>query len=193
MYKIAGIILAQDFEKTSVQEQSIITPEQLDQFDVLIEKLEATECEPIMVITGTDPFFICEKVKHDSFYCYQSPEPELGEIGALRFALQKIPDDVFGFILAFIEDQKIKIETLRSIYAMAQKFPDKLVVPQFHGHYGRPIYFSRKFFENLLQTTEHPLPLFSLENYLTDIKFLSVNDEAVLDSEIFLDNEGQAN
>lgn len=193
MYKIAGIVLAQEFEKKSDWSQGIITPEQLDQFDILIEKLEATECDPIMVITGGDPNFICEKVKRDSFYCYQSPEPELGEIGALRFALQKFPEDVFGFILTFIEDQKIKIETLRSIHAMAQKFPDKIVVPQFHGHYGRPVYFSRKFFENLLQTADAPQLFFSLENYLTDIKFLSVNDESVLDDEIFLENDSPVN
>lgn len=193
MQRIAAIVLAHEIEEKYDRHQGIITPEQLDQFDILIEKLEAAECDPIMVITGGDPYFICEKVKRDSFYCYQSPEPELGEIGALRFALQKFPDDVFGFIIAFIEDERIKMDTLRSIRAMAQKFPDKIVVPQFHGHYGRPIYFSRKFFESLLQTTESPQLFFSLENYLTDIKFLSVNDEAVLDDEIFLENDSPVN
>jgi len=45
----------------------------------------------------------------------------------------------------------------------------------------------------MLQPTEHPQPLLSFENYLTDIKFLSVNDESVLDTEIFLEDDYQTN
>ncbi|MHB2153417.1 NTP transferase domain-containing protein [Calditrichota bacterium GD2] len=192
-YKIAAIIISQNLERAVEEPHTILLPEELDHFNLLISRFEDIGCDPIIVIAGQDPYYICKKEGEDSFTCYNNPDPEQEEMGALRSAVEQLPNEVFGFILAFWEDQKIKPETLRSIYAMAQHFPENIVIPRFHGRYGRPIYISRRFFEHLEQTITYTLPFTLVENYLSEVKFLPVNDETVLDVEDYYDLDENLN
>ncbi len=181
-YPIAGIILSlKSMLRGTLPAKTPVLPQELEHLDLLIGKLENIGCKPILVITGYDPFFICQKLEHDTFKCFQNTNPPSGELSVLRMAIEQLPEEVFGFLLCFLENPQVKQETFKAIFQMAQAFPDHIVIPQFHGQYGRPIYVSKKFFDVLLNMPANANTLDVLDNLLDDIKFLPVNDAAILD------------
>ncbi|NOX88279.1 MAG: NTP transferase domain-containing protein [Calditrichaeota bacterium] len=191
-YKIAGIILAVNYKdqmQSPVKTDIPIPALDFQKINTIINKLEEIQCEPIIAITGYDPSYICQKVQQDIFHCVQNQSPLSGELSSLKIAIEQLPEEVLGFILCFMDNFYVKLETLNAIRSMAEEFPDHIVIPQFHGQFGKPLYFGKKFFDVLITTSESASASDILEYYINDIKFLPVNDEAILDSDAYSDSD----
>lgn len=177
---IAGILLAAGYSTRMGQPKALLPYEDITFIDSILNKLAEIKCDPIISILGASAELICQKTHVNSFQCFQNPQPEHGMLSSLKIAIEQLPPSTIGFILALIDHPLVKLETYQKLMEMAKNNPAHIVIPQFYGHNGHPVYFGRPFFESLLNLSLSEGARAVIHENASEIKFLNVEDEGIL-------------
>ncbi|MBD3223997.1 MAG: NTP transferase domain-containing protein [Caldithrix sp.] len=181
---IAGILIATDFQALKAHESHLVPYDVFSTLDVIIEKFKSISCHPIITILGEESELICQQTNVDSFQCYANPDPQANTISSLKMAVNALPNDTIGFILAFAEYPYVRNDTYQIIYDTAINHPDKIIIPKFHEQRGHPVYLGKPFFEQLIQADNRYNVSLMFQAHQPVVKYVNVDDEGIL-----LDND----
>lgn len=177
---ISGILLAAGDSKRMGEPKALLPYEGITFVDSILNKFCEIGCEPIISILGASAELICEKTKVRKFQCFRNPNPEEGQLSSLQIAIGHLPEDSDGFIMALVDHPMVKLATYRKIYDMAKTNPDNIIIPEFYGQKGHPVYFGRPFFDSILHLPLSDGARVVIHENPADVMYLKVDDEGIL-------------
>ena len=96
-----------------------------------------------------------------------------------------------GFVLALVDHPLVELETYQKLYEMAKSKPDNIIIPEFFGQKGHPVYFGRPFFDSILQLPLTDGARVVIHENPDNVMYLPVEDEGIL-KDIDTPNDYQA-
>ncbi|MEJ2054955.1 MAG: nucleotidyltransferase family protein [Calditrichaceae bacterium] len=177
---ISGILLAAGESSRMGRPKALLPYEGITFIDSILNKFAETGCEPIITILGSHAEMICEKTKVNSFHCFNNPHPEDGQLSSLKIAVKNLPENSLGFILALVDHPMVKLDTYRKLFAMAQSHPGNIIIPEFLGQKGHPVFFGRPFFNSIMDLPLSDGARMVIRENPDEVKFLPVDDEGIL-------------
>ncbi|MEJ2545542.1 MAG: nucleotidyltransferase family protein [Calditrichaceae bacterium] len=177
---ISGILLAAGDSKRMGKPKQLLPYNGLTFVDSILNKFSEIGCEPIITILGATAELICEKTKVHKFQCFRNPNPEEGQLSSLQIAVAHLPEDSEGFIMALVDHPMVKLDTYQKLFEMAKENPGNIIVPEFYGQKGHPVYFGRTFFDSILHLPLNDGARVVLRENPADVMYLPVDDEGIL-------------
>ena len=177
---IAGILLAAGDSTRMGQPKALLPFEEVTFIDSILNKLAEIHCDPIISILGHSAELICQRTSVNAFRCFQNPHPEYGMLSSLKIAIEQLPLETMGFILALVDHPLVKLDTYQQLIDMAKDNPANIVIPQYYGQKGHPVYFGRPFFESIRNLSLDQGARAVIRENETNVKYLPVEDEGIL-------------
>jgi len=177
---IAGILLAAGDSKRMGEPKALLPYDGITFIDSILNKFSEIGCQPIITILGASAELICEKTKVHKFQCFRNPNPEEGQLSSLQIAIAQLPDESDGFIMALVDHPMVKLDTYQKLFEMAKSNPANIIVPEFFGQKGHPVYFGRPFFDSILHVPLSDGARVVLRENPADVMYLPVEDEGIL-------------
>ena len=177
---IAGILLAAGDSKRMGEPKALLPYDGITFIDSILNKFSNIGCEPIITILGASAELIFEKTKVHKFQCFRNPNPEEGQLSSLQIAIAHLPDESEGFIMALVDHPMVKLDTYIKLFEMAKSNPANIIVPEFYGQKGHPVYFGRPFFDSILHLPLTDGARVVLKENPADVMSLPVDDEGIL-------------
>ncbi len=178
--RIAGILLAAGDSVRMGYPKALLTYNGVSFIDTILNNLQISGYQPIISILGEAGDTICECTSVDNYECWYNPNPQDGMLSSLKIAIKKLPDDCDGFVLALVDHPAVQLSTYQMILESAIKNPDRIIIPRFFGKKGHPVYFARRYFQQLLDTPNDQGAKIVVHRHQNDIYYLPVEDSAVL-------------
>jgi len=177
---ISGILLAAGDSKRMGEPKALLPYDGITFVDSILNKFSEIGCEPIITILGATAELICEKTQVHKFKCFRNPNPEEGQLSSLQIAVAHLPAESEGFIMALVDHPMVKLDTYQKLYETAKANPDNIIVPEFYGQKGHPVYFGRSFFDSILHLPLSDGARAVLRENPADVMYLPVEDEGIL-------------
>jgi molybdenum cofactor cytidylyltransferase len=118
----------------------------------ILTNLRRAGLNHIFVVVGKEFDHIKKTIASKYPYVYiQNPQPENGPLSSFKLALEKMPQQTTGALLILVDHPLVNEKTYRTLKSLAEKQSDMIIIPVFKGKNGHPVYFSRKFFQQLLE------------------------------------------
>ena len=177
---ISGILLAAGDSKRMGEPKALLAYDGITFIDSILNKFSKIGCEPIISILGASAELICEKTKVHTFQCFRNPNPEDGQLSSLQIAIGHLPQESMGFIMALVDHPMVKLDTYQKLFEMAKANPDNIIIPEFFGQKGHPVYFGRPFLNSILHLPLTDGARVIIHEYPDDVLFLPVEDQGIL-------------
>lgn len=177
---ISGILLAAGESKRMGEPKALLPFDGITFIDSILNKFSGIGCKPIITILGSSAELICQKTQVNAFQCFNNPNPEDGQLSSLQIAIEHLPEESMGFILALVDHPLVKLETYQKLYDMAKANPDNIIIPEFYGQKGHPVYFGRPFFDSILHLPLTDGARVVIRENPADVIYLPVEDEGIL-------------
>ena len=178
--QIAGILLAAGNSTRMGQPKALLDYDGTSFIDTILNNLQSTGCNPVVSILGDAGEMICQCTSVNNYQCYSNPEPQKGMLSSLKIAIENLPDDCDGFILSLVDHPAVKQSTYQDIVQAAQQNAQRIIIPEFYGKKGHPVFFGRQFFRFLLDAPENEGARVVVQQHLQNVHFLKVEDEGIL-------------
>ncbi len=105
-----------------------------------------------------------------------NPHPERGMLSSVQVAVRELPHDARGMLVWPVDTPLVARETVQTILGAAS---EKIVVPEFAGRGGHPIYVPKNRFTELL-ALDHTQSLKSLMIDRAQVARIAVDDKNIL-------------
>ena len=188
---ISGILLAAGDSKRMGEPKALLPYDGITFIDSILNKFSGIGCKPIITILGAAAELICQKTQVNTFQCFNNPNPEDGQLSSLQIAIGHLPKESIGFVLALVDHPLVELETYQKLYKMAKANPDNIIIPEFHGQKGHPVYFGRPFFDSILHLPLTDGARVVIHEHPDDVMYLPVEDQGIL-KDIDTPNDYQA-
>ncbi len=180
MSSVSAIVLAAGFARRMQQKQKLLLP--LQQKPILAWVLESLAALPlgetIVVVQSTAPF------RHllTSFpvHWVENPEAESGLARSIQYGIRTASDAATGYLFVLGDMPKVQPRTYATLLHQHDRFPDRILVPRYHGQRGNPVLFPTRFRDALLQLSgdQGARPL--LQRYADQVRWLDLDDPGIL-------------
>ncbi len=177
---IAGVLLAAGNSSRMGQPKALLPFNGVSFIDTILSNLNKAGCHPLISILGEKADLICKQTDVDHFMCVNNPHPEQGMLSSLQLAIRQLPAKVTGFILSLVDHPAVQADTYQALYKKALDNPERIIIPDFFGQHGHPVYFGRVFFEALLNAPAHLGARHVVESNRNRVIYLPVDDEGVI-------------
>ena len=177
---IAGILLAAGESSRMGQPKALLPFNGVSFIDTILNNLVQAGCDPVISILGKSADLICKQTDVDNFLCVNNPQPERGMLSSLKLAIRELPAQAQGFILSLVDHPAVKANTYYALFSEARANPDRIIIPDFFGRHGHPVYFGRNFFDALLEAPEDLGARYVVQRYRDRVTYLPVDDEGVI-------------
>jgi molybdenum cofactor cytidylyltransferase len=177
---ISGILLAAGDSTRMGSPKALLQYKNATFIDTILNNLQEAGCSPIISILGRSAELICEQTNVHQFQCYRNPDPSRGMLSSLKIAIGKLPSRSDGFIMALVDHPAVKAETYELLFRKASSKPDRIIIPEYQGHRGHPVYFGKEFFSALLQTADELGARKVIDNYFKQVEYLPVEDSGIM-------------
>ncbi len=178
--QIAGILLAAGESYVQSSPLALLPYQGLSFVDNILNNLSEIHCSPVITILGESAELICNETRVNTFQCFNNPDPEGGPLSSIKLALEHLPDGIEGVILAMVEHPLVKLETYQAIHKAAQTGPRQIIIPEFYGRKGHPIYFGKNFFDLLRNASDDIDSEEIIERFIGEIRTIPVQDEGII-------------
>ena len=178
--KIAGILLAAGDSSRMEQPKALLSFNGSSFIDTILDHLSGSGCDPVLSVLGHHGDVICQQTDANTYKCFSNPQPQLGMLSSLKIAIEHLPESCQGFILSLVDHPAVKRETYTAIVQAAKLNPNKIIIPQFYGQNGHPVFFGRVFFQELLNAPNEQGARIVVHQHLDDVHFLHVEDTGIL-------------
>jgi molybdenum cofactor cytidylyltransferase len=119
----------------------------------ILSKINRNGFEPVFIVTGYHHQEISRSISPEgTYHILQNLNPEQGQLSSLQLVIRSLSETVTGLLVALVDHPLVQDDTYCKIYFAAKTHPDAIILPQYQGLSGHPVYFSRKFFSALLET-----------------------------------------
>ena len=177
---ISGILLAAGDSKRMGEPKALLPYDGITFIDSILNKFSEIGCKPIITILGSSAELICQKTQVNAFKCFNNPNPEDGQLSSLHIAIKHLPNESKGFILALVDHPLVELETYQKLYDIAKEKPDNIIIPEFHGQKGHPVYFGYPFFESILHLPLTDGARVVVHENRDNVIYLPVEDQGIL-------------
>jgi molybdenum cofactor cytidylyltransferase len=149
--------------------------------ETIFNLLEEAKYDPQIIVLGKDFKEIFQSVqKKRKILFLRNQFPEKGQLYSLQCGLKHVPGDVPGCLVVLVDHPLVALTTYLSVYEAAQKFPYKIIIPVYEGERGHPVYFGKKYFNDLLTAPLAEGARSVVQKYEKSILELPVDDAGIL-------------
>jgi len=177
---IAGILLAAGQSSRMGEPKALLPYDGITFLDSILNKLAEIHCDPIITILGTQAEMICQRTSVNDYQCFLNPHPEFGMVYSLKLAIDRLPAETEGFILTLVDHPLVKLQTYQTIIQLAMKNTDQIIIPEFDGQKGHPVYFGKKYFDFLLDAPQDEGARAIVQQFIKEVNFVKVEDEGII-------------
>jgi len=178
--QIAGILLAAGNSSRMGEPKALLDYKGSTFIDTILNHLQQSGCDPVMSILGNAGDMICKCTNVNQYECHSNPSPDKGMLSSLKVAIEKLPQSCDGFILALVDHPAVKESTYSEMIQTARQNPDRIIIPKFFGSNGHPVFFGRRFFNDLMKTPEDEGARLVVHQQMHNVHYLDVEDEGIL-------------
>ena len=179
--RIACIILSAGDSRRMGKPKALLKIGPLVFLEIIFNLLEEAKYNPMITVLGKDFTEIYKKVqKKRNILFLHNQFPERGQLYSLQCGLKHIPGDVPGCLVALVDHPFVSLTTYLAVHEAAQKFPDKIIIPFYEGRRGHPVYFGKKYFNDLLQAPLSEGARYVVRKHEESIFELPVDDPGIL-------------
>ncbi len=178
--QIAGILLAGGNSQRMGHPKALLTYNGFSFIDTILNNLQSAGCQPIISVLGEAGDTICESTSVNNYECWYNPKPQDGMLSSLKIAIEKLPAECDGFVLTLVDHPAVQLNTYIEIMKLAAENPDRIIIPQFFGKNGHPVFFGRRYFKQLLDTPKDQGARIVVHQHQDNIHFLAVEDSGIL-------------
>ncbi len=178
--QIAGILLAAGNSSRMGEPKALLDFKGSTFIDTILNHLYQSGCDPVMSILGSAGDMICKCTNVNQYECYSNPAPEKGMLSSLKVAIKKLPEHCDGFILALVDHPAVRASTYIELIRTARQNPNRIIIPKFFGSKGHPVFFGKRFFDDLMKTPEGEGARLVVHQQMQNVHFLDVDDEGIL-------------
>lgn len=149
--RIASITLAAGDSERMGKPKALLKIGPLVFLETIFNLLEEAKYDPQIAVLGNDFKEIFQSLqKKRKILFLRNQFPEKGQLYSLQCGLKHVPGDVPGCLVVLVDHPLVSLTTYLSIHEAAQNFPYKIIIPIFEGKRGHPVYFGKKYFNDLL-------------------------------------------
>ena len=135
----------------------------------------------IYVVLGRDEQKIVSRVNFEgNVHLLQNPDPDRGQLSSLQLCIPNLPEESRGFIMALVDHPLVLESTYQAICKCAEKDSDKIIIPSYQGRKGHPVYFGRKYYDQLTAAPLSEGARSVVRKNLENVVILPVTDIGIL-------------
>ena len=109
-----------------------------------------------------------------------NPSPERGQLSSIQMALDQLDRSTTGILLVLVDHPLVRSETYRKILETAGEDPDLIIIPNFNGRNGHPVYFGKRFFGELKNAPLDQGARYVVNKYRSEVIAVPVDDDGIL-------------
>jgi molybdenum cofactor cytidylyltransferase len=178
---IAAVILAAGNSSRMGKPKALLTINDTTFLNSILSRVRISKYRNIIVVLGQHHELIKKSILSKGAYdVIRNQHPEQGQLSSLQLALHCIKEDMIGALVVLVDHPMVSEKTYQLISKMASKQPDSIIVPTFAGRKGHPVYFSRKFFDALLEAPLDQGARYVVTNNKSDVIYVPVNDAGII-------------
>ena len=106
--------------------------------------------------------------------------PENGPLSSLKIALKSMDPVISGCLMVLVDHPLVTENTYRYLIETAAQKPDSIIIPEFEGKNGHPVYFGGRFFDGLLDAPLDQGARYVVHQYRDTVLKVAVNDPGVI-------------
>ncbi len=179
--RIASVILAAGDSRRMGKPKALLKIGQSVFLETIFNLLEEAKYDPLITVLGNDFKEIFQSIqKKRKILFLRNQFSEKGQLYSMQCGLKHVPGDVPGCLVVLVDHPLVSLTTYLSVYEAAQKFPYKIIIPVYEGKRGHPVYFGKKYFNNLLTAPLSEGARYVVQKYEKSILELPVDDAGIL-------------
>jgi molybdenum cofactor cytidylyltransferase len=178
---IATVILAAGYSTRMGEPKPLLKIDKKNFLEIILSNLHKLDLYAIYIVLGKQ-FDLIKNSVHVPENCYflQNANPDQGQLSSLQIALHKIPNEVNGVLMVLVDHPLVTSQTYQKIFDAAHQKPDSIILPVYNKRRGHPVYFGRKYVQELMETPLEKGARFVVNNNSEAVMQLEVEDEAIL-------------
>ena len=178
---ISAIILAAGNSSRMGQTKALLEIGQTNFIGHILHNIEAAGITDIYVVLGRDE----NKIRSSAGIKNQvrvliNPDPDRGQLSSLHICLPHLSQLTHGVLMVLVDHPLVALQTYKMILERAASEPDKIIIPVYHGKKGHPVYFGRKFFDELMAAPLNAGARVVVHANPDDVVLISVEDSGIL-------------
>ncbi len=146
----------------------------------ILTNLESAGCSPIVTILGKHSSLILENSRAGQYEYAVNEKPEEGMISSIQLGIKILPENSIGFLLALVDHPAVQQTTYKRMINAALENPDQIIIPEYKGRRGHPVYIGRQFFEQLLNAGAKQTARDIINTNKEIVKYLDIDDPGIL-------------
>ena len=177
--KCAAVILAAGDSTRMGRPKALLQIDGVSFLQSIILKLEKTGITDIIIVLGRDFKQIEARISiRRQHQVIINPYPEQGPLSSIQLALKELKPDTNGFLLILVDHPLVSQTTYQAILAQADS--GKIIIPVYNRKSGHPVYFGRKFFNDLVHAPLNEGARHVVHKYPQKVKKIEVPDDGIL-------------
>jgi len=179
--KISAVVLAAGNSSRMGKSKALLKYDGLTFLESIIAKLESTDINDIFVVLGKNAFKIEGTIKiSEKVKILHNSKTELGQISSIQLAIKNLPEGTQGLLLILVDHPLVAQSTYSLLISHARHTSEKIIIPVCKGQRGHPVYFDRKYFNDLLHAPLDQGARYVVRKYHDAIMYIDVHDTGIL-------------
>ena len=173
----AGLILAAGESSRMGSPKALLEFHDETFLDLLIRCLSA-HCSPVIVVLGHEPEVIRAGVRSAVKTMFVlKPDYQRGQFSSMQCGLRAVPADADGVVFTPVDHPNIEPATVERLIETHAA----IAIPQYIGHHGHPVLFSRRLIAELLALPPEAQAPILIQRHAAEIEYVDVADPGILD------------
>jgi molybdenum cofactor cytidylyltransferase len=178
---IAAVILAAGNSSRMGKPKALLTINNSTFLNSILNRARISKYRNIIVVLGQHYELVEKSILPKGAYdVIRNQHPEHGQLSSLQLALRCIKEDIKGTLVALVDHPMVSEKTYRLIFKKANEQPGSIIIPTFRGRKGHPVYFSRKFFAELLKAPLDQGARYVVSNNESEVIYVPVDDAGII-------------
>lgn len=173
----AGLILAAGESSRMGSPKALLEFRGETFLDRLIRCL-SDQCAPVIVVLGYEPEVIRAGVRAPGNAVFVlNPDYQRGQFSSMQCGLRAVPADSQGVVFTPVDHPNIEPSTVARLIETRAA----IAIPQYIGHHGHPVLFSRQLIPEFLTLSPDDQAPTVIRRHASEIAYLDVSDPGILD------------